>query len=423
MSYNQAKNQINDAQCAQWHSLSTVNPLTQRHILVNGPTYNKLLGMCKHDDAKTNSESDDIDSKQNKQNKQNGPEQTCHLRRCPYVTYKMPGLNASPRRKLLLNAVSSLKQGESSRSWIGQLVCGKSKIMTQLREFYDRWNLCEAPISMDFNNLINNQLYIHLSEYLHVLYGDAVLPGMLYIDNHGRFESFSPWLQTLQSSFSGIIDNVKRLPGTMHVALTILTHEDGSDAHAMVLVFNKSQRRTVSTNQLNIEIIDPNMQSRRNYYAQKLGNFLRSHATTCGYTVKPYTIYKNLNKTFQGSDALMNMSSLDVSGYCGVWTLMMMELLAAGSRHSPMSAQEILSEAVQFKSASPAIWRKLALDYAFSRIIDLYALSSVFMYSRVHDLLDTYVTRYTDKISEKEVYDAISDYIPWFHDEVHDRLP
>ena len=143
MSYNQAKNHINDAQCAQWHSLSTVNPLTQRHILVNGPTYNKLLGMCKHDDAKQNKQ-----AKSSGPNKQNGAKQTCHLRRCPYVTYKMTGLNASPRRKLLLNAVSSLKHGESSRSWTGQLVCGKSKIMTQLREFYDRWNLCEAPIAI-----------------------------------------------------------------------------------------------------------------------------------------------------------------------------------------------------------------------------------------------------------------------------------
>lgn len=387
----------------------TINPLTNRRIRANGPTYNKLQSACG-----------------NTKSQEHFSNMPCYIRKCSHIKYKPDIMEASPSRKRLLNAV----RPANTSTWTGlaygafDAVCGRSKILSQVREFYDRWNLCEAPVNLDFSHVAANTLYLYLAEYLHVLYGDVVVPGMLHLDSKSNFNWYSEFLpkpkaKAGQETFSDVITRVKQSPMRMHVALTIVENADGVDAHAMVMVFNKTNGNIA------LEIIDPYMQH-ESLYSSRLRAFLNTTTNKkhSQFRVMPHYVNRNLMRTFQSAESMMMTSSLDFWGYCGVWTVLMMELIASGARgDSNSSAQDILAHSVPFKSASPAVWRKLALDYIFSRIADLYAVSAIFMYTHVHDFLDVYVARYVDKINEQEMYNAIMRYIPWFDDEVHDRLP
>ncbi len=416
--------------CRQWQMFPGINPLTNRRILANGPTYQKLQSACRSKRSTMASASiqEPFSS--------NNIILPCYIRKCSHIKYKTNIMKASPSRKRLFNAV----RPANTSTWTGMAygaydaLCGRSKVLSQVGQFYDRWNICEAPASLDFSHVAANTLYMYMAEYLHVLYGDVIIPGMMYIDNRNNFKWYSEFVSKPASgheSFADVIDRatIHSSKPRMHTALVIIESLDGVDAHAMVLVFNKDNgkkwKNSKNGKQIALEIIDPYMQH-ESEHVTRLTSFLNSNNKDRKFIIAPHHVNKNLHKTFQSAESMMEMSSLDFWGYCGVWTILMMELIAAGVRDSytssSTSAQDIIANWVPFKSASPAVWRKLALDYIFSRITDLYAVSAIFMYTHVHSFLETYVTRYVDMLNEQDVYNAIMKYIPWF-DEVHERLP
>lgn len=353
----------------------------------------------------------------------------CHVRSCNTFTFKPDVINVqrqSPVRKQMHNAV---KAPTGTVESMHAYVCGRGRILSNVQQFYKDWKLCESPLLLDLTIYSIETwytTYMYLTEYLHYLYGNAVVPGVLYLydDSDGLQITRFVWglndKHTPKETFEDIIMSIRSSSQCHHVAWVAVPSSRGTNGHAMVMIISKY------SDKMFIEIIDPNMEGTRDSseFTSKLLTYLTRHEKRMKYKVKGTMVHKQLAGTFHGADAKFPRSSLDYGGYCGLWSLMIMEIIARSSRGSSKDVSDILAGEITFKNATPAIWRKIVIDYFFTRILDSYVLASTFYYKPVMLFLEANFTdRYINDMNSNDAFKNIISYIPWFEDEVYDRLP
>ena len=82
---------------------------------------------------------------------------------------------------------------------------------------------------------------------------------------------------------------------------------------------------------------------------------------------------------FQAANTRHAMSSLDPGGYCAMWTSLMMDVFAYNVAHGAQvddaKAVGAAIDGIELPKDQGPLWRKLIIDYTFSRLMWAYRLA------------------------------------------------
>ena len=445
-------NKLDKKACSQWIKEPNVNPISRQNIPGHGSTYSRLAnacrsilglgqipGMIKQGNARST-----IVNKTNV----NKNIATCHIHKCDTFTLKSEVQRKSlsgPARAIVYDSV---KHPTGAIDAARDYLCGHTRILSRVREFYKAWKMCEAPILLDLRAYSHDTWFIafsHLTEYMYYLYGDVIIPGLMHLRLHDNttliirdtWGAIDDKVRSVHpDNFEELVEFVRNSPHRHHVVWTSVPSINSNIGHAVVVVLSKPNihdPRSKRQRDIVIEILDPNMISQKLLwwdfweFTRTLEKYLRSQAKKLNYTVKGLVVHRELYGKLQGKDALMPKSYLDSGGYCGVWSIMMMEIIAKSSRdqnNHDSSVSQYLVDAFSFKNASPAIWRKLIIDYFFTRVLDAYAMASTLYYPTATEFFESnYIQKYVSTFDAQQALANIIAFIPWFESEVYDRLP
>lgn len=211
--------------------------------------------------------------------------------------------------------------------------------------------------------------------------------------------------------------------------------------HAVLLIFQKK----LNSKRINVSYLDPNMGSKHDsfftYMAHKLcwgfagGGFDNVYYAGPAASYKPHLKYiaknSDMDETpmfargFQAANsAAPHDELLDPWGFCTVWSLLIAEYLVSrsGGGRLVIDTSSTLEHFARGIGPEPARWRKLALDYMFSRAVDIHAWATKYSprYSSANVFRRVMAGPYVASIKPFEVIGRIRQYIRgWRMDELH----
>ncbi len=412
---------ISKQQCMEWSKNPSINPLTKRKITQNGNVYNQIRSACEskygirpgHVGPKPsidippvaasskpnirNNMSSKVQSKNNPTEKRllhkeatsrNGAQ----VRYCPHlIDIKPPSVPLTNHRKST------------------QVLPEDQEELHKIRVVYERLKLCDAPPNVSIAYTTDMQMMMSLfsvmMSHMNFMYGDTVLPCMLQVkmDNKGHTDA------------SVISLPVERAPSTtyaIHDFKDIMRHafqgsgptciltgsEDEDSNHALALfIFHNYEKQAV-----HLHVIDPGMSGNQTtYYEAIVIKYLESEMSkymTKGSYIISSSVPDILAKTMQGQDRIVPLSSLDTKGYCLIWSMMMIEVIAiylnmGNTIHSLNELFTGIGLMTFMPMNRPTVWRKLVIDYAYSRLLMAFSATVLFK-GQPHWLFDNFVKPY-----------------------------
>ena len=409
--------EISQTQCRSFISQPWINPVSKRRIAKDGNLYQQIQHSCK---VRYNITMEPALEKLDTRNVII-PEPEPDDGKIVPTTTKCSITECNTFIPHTLGAVSSRRQTVVKE-------VRTCTYLARVKALYKSLGICEAPdnFQASHDHLLmgknNNILYSIFASRLHLLYGSYVVPGYWYVkgtDLENRVTptytllqntSGSPWLR----NFSDLIKYVKTSGKPFHTLYVYAVQ--GNSAHAMALVFY------YTNNVLTIGIVNPNMLSFFYHFAEVTRAVLLKHQKKHGYMIANVLQSPEFITKYQAANAYVPVSSLDPLGYCGVWSNFMMEYMAHkvanGFDPNPMKLLEI-----DLPPQPHSIWRKLAMDYFFTRLLDVYALAQILARKDIIDLLqNTVITKYTQKVYTGRIIQNMRSYVPGFNQDVIPRI-
>lgn len=404
---------ITREQCVEWIQNPLVNPLSKRPIKQHGPKYAEIEQTCvlKHNILI----SPTLSRLPPGSSKSSGP---CPLRNCKTYDLKPSLVGGSSRRLRVVR-----KARACDHIW-------------RVRNFYQKLNICEAPDNFVTTHTVllpgmsNNRLYEILLSYLYIMYGNCIIPGVWYVNTIKTDVGLKGNLlltkevddDEILTGFEDILEYVVSSGMPLHFMYVI--SNTSKQAHAMAIIFYY-QDVPGKPKALMVSVLDPNMQHTGSAFVDAVRRMLSFQKNVVAS--QDFTIVENFVDTaslsqFQAANAQVEISSIDPGGYCGVWVLMMMELMA----HTFATTYEKDPAKLLFIGIPPEpheVWRKMIIDYFFTRLLDAYACATLLNRTRIQDLVRIHVVdKYTDRVDTSAILLNIRQYIPNYDAVVSKRL-
>lgn len=262
----------------------------------------------------------------------------------------------------------------------------------QMAVSYRALNMCQAPLNFDTRyreasnpskTILPNHISSLLSSYLHLAYGDIVIPGVWSVNPNThqitRVESayYLPTLNatpiTSLTTIQEVIEYIrhKSLERVHVMYLSVPSESRNGLRHAMLVTFLAEQARR---RRIKAYVTDPNM----HFNSELLDiakDVLEPHL---GHGTVFTLMRKDLKGKFQAMNSKAEYSIIDRHGYCSVWTLLLMELTSRAIRLNPLASLKDIASfhlPAPLTTHNPFAWRKFIVDYLFSRMMDAYALA------------------------------------------------
>ncbi len=360
--------------------------------------------------------------------------QPCRIRRCTRVVLRDDSMTILP------NTSNNTGENQDMRMFLCELL-GTAEERRLLRTMYKRLNLCEAPV-----NFVTHQdrmtptgksskLYSLIADYLHIVYGDVVMPAWYYLHIEGNEEGKERLLHVsghTDLSIVGRLDgnamsgldylvNFLRNAANTNVLLTFVSVPSrfkNTNGHAMLLAIWKDKDR------IKASVMCPMTRNQDSYYVRTITDHMRRLSKSLDIDVIDYAIPEILRGQIQMIESQAPKASIDAEGYCGAWTLLLMEIVArnvAAGKAFAKSPFDLLTTDIILpsKHVDPRIWRKLVIDYLFSRTVDAYAISRILRKSKTGNVVSEYMKafildRYVQKIRVDQAFFSIAAYVPRF---------
>lgn len=290
-----------------------------------------------------------------------------------------------------------------------------------LDPFYKQLSICPAPLNFNANNL---GVDLFLANFLHLLYGECIIPGTWIIrtreneftrmDHLVSDAIFAPTLMSLDDAIKYV-----RKCKTQHVfmAIGVLIGQNGG-GHSMILSFYKTGDIIVAS------VIDPHMTMNTNEFNQAIIDHLSARATELDIVVRKTVVNPDkYYRLFQGSN-LTYGSHLDRDGSCTIWRTLIMELLAIGLLKGRKSSNPL--DLIELPGMLPmddfSLFRKLIIDYTFTRIAHCCSLARFLGYMEYFTIIRQVIAKFASYIYHGRVLDQIRSYIPEFDTSALPRL-
>lgn len=313
---------------------------------------------------------------------------------------------------------------------------------------YNELNLCEAPNNFNANHYMmlhgtesNNQLYCLLTSYLSILYGNSIIEGIWRVDSNKMdiYQSYkfddgfitNPSKCPKLLGLSDIIAHIRKNNIPLCTLFVGARHPTKPTSHAMVLVFLNNPK----TGELSVSVINPYMQHKNDPFVSSVHNILRFHMPSLRFCLLSSIADSHVRKRFQAANGRVVYTPLDPTGYCGVWAVLLMELISL--RHANTKLDIFHDSKPQLNWTNLAgllhlnipespieIWRKLIVDYFFSRLVDTHALAATVLKRDdiASDLYYNVLGQYIDQFHYGNTIQAIRNYVPKFYFDVVRRI-
>ncbi len=410
--------------CESWVLDPLMNPVTNRSIVYNGPTYRNIKEICdSHTRRNGGVKGQDspyalsIPGPEPLGRNNRSSHGNCVIRKCN-MFFPKAKIAPPPRLRHMV-----LKSASECHPWV----------RNELEETYNFLGLCEAPADFQANHwkLIeyasNNEIYDLMTSHLHLLYGAYVIPGSWYVQE-GYSDIYYEPSESLVSDdfyddfevkkpFSGVIRDVIK-SGKELCALGLSSRSDNY-AHALVMVIRNHHNK-----ELTIGIIDPMMGLTSDDLAMRI---LKANEHKYGYVFTGIISNPSFNTKYQAANSRVPYSHLDPNGYCGVWANLIMEYMILrlitdkGNKKKNHDMAELLR--IKLPEHPWHIWRKLVIDYFFTRLLDTYAMAHALKRRDVASMLENHViSKYAKKVFHGRIFENMRKYVPMFDTEVGSRM-
>lgn len=339
--------------------------------------------------------------------------QSCMIRECDSFRFNdstvnfVNARNERIRKHLCHDMLANTKTLQHNNNNGTKLEAKKS-----LPKIYSALNICESPMNfmthdiMMFDYLPANGSFVMdymLTTYLHLLYPDNVIPGVLYLKNddlepvlfHPSVKRDMSFIGMIPKSFCGmknIIRQARKSKGNVIVAHVAVYDNPNDSGHSILLLVWKKKDQTTGALSMYASIVDPNITNHENsLFTRLLRSMIKAKSKELDFTyVEEGHLYDfDMIWKFQNIESNYPYASIDVDGYCANWVPFMMEVISrndARDQYFHKYPTELLRRDTNIPSV-PAYWRKLILDYTFSRIVDMYATSMVMKNTKIADFL------------------------------------
>lgn len=279
---------------------------------------------------------------------------------------------------------------------------------------YEFFDICQGPNAFDSNSfrsaikeldptrarqksLVMSQL---LNEVLYIKYGSVIIPGNWFVRSDTALEKVTDYAminikktRDPAVSLSSIDDIIlfARASNLPYHVIYVKVKDPKTHSHALMLVLYKTRGKASDDKSytdkfgnvlvLRAAVIDPHMTGEHNVYDMMLSRVLRHAAKTHKLSVhRTVFVSQDAKEHYQYANAQVPKSSLDLRGYCQTWVALLMEMFARRSRGvghfiSVGILEGLLDLPERLPSKVHVAWRRLALDYLFSRLMDAYAVA------------------------------------------------
>lgn len=411
---------VTQSDCEQWFSNRGVNPLTRRGIKPHGPTYAALERACEPYTRRAEANVPASTASDPVVDPEPTPSSCPVIRSSPHVRIRQDASVINSARKDMHDICAAALLDD-----VG---------LAQVRELYARYNIVEAPLHFNSTHTILPRIVI--ASFLAAWQGAPFMPHMLTSAAGNRIgirgtdaeRVFGWYFDTLDLTV-GLPDAVKATQKSSrryHVMLTSNKAMQGAGGtHALLVVVEKTQpARGRMHARSTLHVIDPVGEVRRtNYRVQLLGKIRALYpAAGSSRVIKVDSGDESLEpRMFQAIEQLPSKSKLERGGHCLLWMCLMGEALVqhestvgtiydeAGSR-KPI---HILRELFGGIPLVPAVWKKLIIDYAFSRALAIYVTLRKF---HPHECEGTYIhdamKHYVDRLDVDAYYEDLVARLP-----------
>lgn len=419
-------------ECSQWRSHPNVNPRTKYTITTDGPTYSRIQQAC-------NKVNNDPDPVVEFESLPKSVQTAFVLEPMPgpfrvYSGYKFPNPEYNPINKNEIcssecNSVILKSENLNIVTNRRRAVFTKVKPCKHdaLDALYKMLHICEAPASFDAEKARVFDQYI--GAMLHILYGDLILPVHFIIVRKGAskklYHHLSPHIwetrhmrPTLEECVQRIRNSSSKV-GFVRISC-IIGLGPQRKGHAMILAFMKDGT------DLHAGIIDSNFKQQHGVHGREWLDYLNSVKSTLGLYVYQKPLWNPfVDGHFQASESGINTSSLDREGFCAVWSYMIMEIMAynAAKRKTPIYGPlDLLELPVLIDKQDAFAWKKLVIDYLYTRIVDMQAMARFMRNGHVYKTLGSFLDPYIEMIHYGHVLNQIREYVPEFDSGALPRL-
>ena len=450
--------QITKAQCRTWKSEPDVNPMTGRTILIDGPTYTKIQKECstfgitiQQTVSKTKGNTiakspvvvvKDPKSGQAGQGLCKGPVRTC----TGYTFLRSDFF--SPRR------VSVCNQSYAPDVW------------QAMQTNYSYLSICESPIAFNPNALRQSldssrrrsgadhiRIGYIMMATLSVKYGEVIVPGRWWINTlNGRtvadkhrihgfnqrlfYDPKEPVIDTMEQVIAYVKDSdlpilVMPLSVSMYGAhaVGVIFYKTKATSKAQGIRTYKDRSNTLIA--LHAVVIDPHMKPEGNKYDMAAIKALGLYAKKLGFNAENSVFVNNGMQRYthyQGANAVENKSSIDLGGYCQTWVPFIFEIIAnrtlqlKTSTTNRAQVASFLDPPAYISNEVPKAWRKMIVDYMFTRLAEAYALACHLGHTQLEKVLyDLFISKYMQSIDNDVIMTSIADHVG-HTDEFYQRM-
>lgn len=321
-------------------------------------------------DRRRNTITTKVNKQENKMNAKNAQMYntsfTYSIRPFPYATFKLPLIGEVPPERARIYKEMTPTEFAS------------------MRELYHQLGIFEAPPQVNFNYetalraLGSSGLSYSLLQLFHLMYGPCIDPTYWVLDRDSKGEMKMHHGLTIidmlpphmYRKLDGAVNYV-RDTGKPCCCFVGVHPIKGKTGHAIMVVLYKMKVADFVC----AVLLDPHMGDAGFDYTAPLMVYLSQQKdlnVIVGATVAHDNMYQQLNRSTQ--------TSLDPGGYCALWVCLMMEIFANNvtSGMSVNSHDDILKATllpVLIDPKRPLLWRKLIVDYTFSRMMTVYQVS------------------------------------------------
>ncbi len=369
--------EITRDQCLAWAQLPTVNPMTRRKIQEHKPTYTKIAIACSElYNINVKQEQEQISMNRNitkdHMNNKDEVDGRCPVRACVGFTIK-DGVPLTNRRRMVCEARYDPKTKEN------------------ISMVYDALKICDMPPAFDarkfFNDAYATSLFAVdvLPQMLYLKYGPIIIPGYWFYSEHKqkfykrydipmvKFDGRDRERALRLGSLPSVIEFTRTSPLPLHILYMVAHADSHNTTHAIAVIFYKP-----SPAKVHALIVNPHMKDKEGEYDTKLVNMLNAVSGKLDFIVDGLLIDPLITGQYQGANVRAPKSSLDYGGYCQTWLSVLMERIAVRTPYfkKTISKKEITDMLwLPIPTDAHTAWRKLVLDYMFTRMVHIYVLS------------------------------------------------
>lgn len=286
-----------------------------------------------------------------------------------------------------------------------------------MNRIYKSLHICEAP--MNFNASLRT-IDDFMPPLLHILHGDYIMPVNFRIESGVPYNQASPGIipemDMGSPNFEQYIEKFKQGPKNI-AFMKVGVYIKKVGAHAMMLVFVKDGMY------LKVSIINPYFANCKysEIWLQYLNSIKEKHGLIVGGVI---TSTKTSDK-FQAGAEHLEISSLDRRGFCLVWVMLMMEIMAINAAKGvkyDVDVLDLLTLPDELEGGNPHAWHRMIIDYLFTRMIDGIVLARFLRNGYVYRKLETAMNPYISQVYNGRVLAQIAKYVPNFTTESLPRI-